>query len=77
MAEILRKTTEKMGGGKLFVLLLTHPVVKQLGVQTFWFVESLGKIPENSGTDVSTPSNETEWNRAEFDLFFSKKIGAW
>jgi len=44
--------------------------------QRFWFfenpgeiLENTGKIPENSDTNVSTPSNKTEWNTFENDFF--------
>ena len=44
--------------------------------QRFWFIENpgeilenTGKIPENSDTNVSTPSNKTEWNTFENDFF--------
>jgi len=43
--------------------------------QKFWFVKNPGKIPENSGTGISAPSNETELHISEFDFFFRNKLG--
>jgi len=46
----------------------------QMHLQKFLFVENPGKIPENSGPDVSRLSNEVECSNPYEFYFFPQKM---